>query len=700
MEALRRVIRVHEERCVSCHRCIAVCPVKMCNDGSGAVVHVDSDLCLGCGACIAACPHGAREGIDDFPEFLRDLRAGIEMVAILAPAATCSFDGNYNRLMGYLRSLGVKAFFDVSFGAELTIHSYIDHYRKAAPKCLIAQPCPALVTYIELYRPELLPYLAPADSPMVHTMKMIREYYPEYRHHKLAVLSPCYAKKREFEAVGLGDYNVTFRSLERHLEEQSIDLNSFTAECFQGPPAERAVLFSSPGGLLRTLEREVPNAWSIGRKIEGASVYEYLNQLAQMLEVGKQPSHVLIDCLNCEFGCNGGAGTRNQEKPLPYLESLVEQRASVNSTKSPRKIRGAVRKFWKPNLYTRAYVDRSSWVKTKFKKPDRAAIEEIHRKTHKTSSADFLNCGSCGYAACEQMAIAIFNKKNKPENCRLYMEKEIRALHDSYRAGIDRAIQDFSQSSIEALKKCLDPLEKLQTVSNSLQQFTAESSKSITAMVENFQKIFVTVDETIQASNQLVQASKQNERNIEEISNCIHQINQRSLTIMQASGVIEEISQKTNLLGINAAIEAAHVGSYGRGFAVVAGEIKGLADNVANQAVAISRNLNDVLGLIERTSQESRKTNASFRNVQEKIQEMISRQEAIQSVVFEQNAGSHQILERIETIKHYIDTILEVCAHIESMNRHLIERISELARDRIRLEGGGLTKKDPLSVVS
>jgi uncharacterized Fe-S center protein len=48
---LSPVIRVIEEKCVNCHKCIAVCPVKACNDGSGNHVSVNADLCIGCGAC-------------------------------------------------------------------------------------------------------------------------------------------------------------------------------------------------------------------------------------------------------------------------------------------------------------------------------------------------------------------------------------------------------------------------------------------------------------------------------------------------------------------------------------------------------------------------------------------------------------------------------------------------------------------------
>lgn len=252
---LAQVVNIDEERCVNCHRCIAACPVKYCNDGSGDAVKINEQMCIGCGQCISACTHKARLIVDDTRSMLAALSKGEHIVAIVAPAIACNFPEQYLRFNGWLKSMGIAAVFDVSFGAELTIKTYLDYVEKANPECVIAQPCPALVSFIELYHPELLKYLSPGDSPMMHTMKMIREFYPKYRYHKIAVISPCIAKKREFDAVGTGDYNATMSEIEKHLKENHISLSSFPETDFDNPPAERAVLFSTPGGLMRTAER-------------------------------------------------------------------------------------------------------------------------------------------------------------------------------------------------------------------------------------------------------------------------------------------------------------------------------------------------------------------------------------------------------------------------------------------------------------
>ena len=114
------------------------------------------------------------------------------MVAFVAPAAAAHFGEHHLRLNGWLKAMGARAVFDVSFGAELTIASYVHYLKTERPGFLIAQPCPAVVSYLELYQPELLPYLAPVDSPMVHVMKMVKPFYWSTRYEFL-VVSPCVA---------------------------------------------------------------------------------------------------------------------------------------------------------------------------------------------------------------------------------------------------------------------------------------------------------------------------------------------------------------------------------------------------------------------------------------------------------------------------------------------------------------------------
>ncbi len=529
---MKQVVYIDIDKCVNCYDCISVCPVKYCNDGSGEKITLNHDLCLGCGACIKACSHDARHPMDDMNEFLNALNSHEKIVAVVAPAIASNLPETYLNLNGWLKSIGIDAVFDVSFGAELTIKSYLEAV-KANPdiKTIIAQPCPAIVSYIEIYHPELLRYLAPADSPMMHTMKMIKNFYPDYKHHRILVVSPCLAKRREFDDVGIGDFNVTIASFINYFNMRGIDLSGFPQLEYDNPPAERAVLFSTPGGLMETAERESPGISKRIRKIEGRHViYDYLKGLIGQIK--NKTSPLIVDCLNCEYGCNAGPGTVNQDEHPDLIEHYIRSRADYATDKykhdkklkfafgSKNKLGKYINKFWKPGIYDRRYVDRSSDFRVN--RPSVEQLENIYRKSHKYSESDKLNCGSCGYDNCEEMAVAIYNGLNKPQNCRHYN----------------------------------DNLSELYT-----QRLKNETSSTISIANESVAGITNAINELTSIINDIKISSVKNEK---------------------LNHTINEIAFQINILALNASIEAAKAGDMGRGFEVVANAVRDLADKTKN----------------------------------------------------------------------------------------------------------------------
>jgi iron only hydrogenase large subunit-like protein len=660
----------------------------MCNDGSGKIVDHHSDLCVGCGECIVACSHGARIGLDDFDAFMADLKRAVPMIAIVAPASAASFKGRYLNLNGYLKSLGIRAVFDVSLGAELTVKSYVEYMKKARPKTVIAQPCPTLVSFIEMYRPELIPYLAPADSPMMHTMKMIRRFYTEYQNHKIAVISPCYSKRREFDACKLGDYNVTFRSLEDYMDAQGIDVSRFSALDYDNPPAERAVLFSSPGGLMRTVQRYDQDVMSRTRKIEGVNeVYHYFAHLSQAIQMGTAPVYQLIDCLNCSMGCNGGPGTRNRSKHLDDVEFLVEKRQREARAKyqkggrlrkylGRKKLEKMLGKYWSADLYQRGYVDRSAVFKEMVREPGRQQIDEIYVKLRKTDASHILNCGACGYRSCEQMAVAIFNNLNKPENCVHYMEVLTSAQNEEAARKQLNLVYDHT---LGELHKNLEGISSLSASIAETASYVFSSTAQIETMVEGTRGIHSTLEKNAEAVLRLNESSQDGKTRFHRIAGLIDDVAVQADELIEACSVIGDIADQTSILGMNAAIEAAHAGdAVGRGFAVVAGEIRKLADNSGRQAVEIQNSLKDIKALIDNSKESSSQAENQFNVIVDLINAVKNEEIRIKGAMEAQTAGSAQVMNSLQEINKLIAKVKDESSTLRESGESIINDISAL----------------------
>jgi iron only hydrogenase large subunit-like protein/predicted nucleic acid-binding Zn-ribbon protein len=659
----------------------------MCNDGSGDIVDHHSDLCIGCGECISACTHNARIGLDDFDNFMADLKKGIGIIAIVAPASAASFEGKYLNVNGFLVSLGVKGVFDVSFGAELTVKSYVHYMKTKKPRAVIAQPCPALVTFIEMYRPELIPWLAPADSPMMHTMKMIKRYYPAYKDYRIAAISPCYAKRREFDACGLGDYNVTFNSIQQYLDGRGDRISNYPERDYDNPSAERAVLFSSPGGLMRTVGRYDPDVNAHTRKIEGSpDVYHYFAHFSQSVQKGNAPVYPLVDCLNCHMGCNGGAGTGNRGKHLDDVEYLVEKRArEVKEKYRPRGFAKFFRKnriekildtYWEENLYNRSYVDRSAIFKARVVAPSREKIDAMFVSMHKTEPGDILNCGACGYRSCEQMAVAIINGLNKRENCQYYVEFE-KNLSNEQR--MKDAVNTVLDRVLEEMNKSIEGISSLSEEISSAAEHVFSSSSIIEEMVKTIHSIDATLDHNAATVLKLNESSAEGKKRITKTGELIGDVSSQADSLIQSCLVIGDIADQTGILGMNAAIEAAHAGeAVGKGFAVVAGEIRKLADNSGRQAKEISGSLKNMKDLIDGSRESSDEAQAQFDSVVSLVGAVKDEVASIKEAIDTQSSGGNRVISSLNEINNLIIKIRNESAALRTSGETIVRDIHSL----------------------
>ena len=279
---MSQLIELDEKKCVGCNQCINVCPVDFANvayldENGNNKIRVDQQRCIHCGACIAKCSehHGARSYKDDTEKFFEDLNRGVKISVIAAPAVRFNFS-DYQAVFGYLKSLGVHLIYDVSFGADITTWAYLKAIAETKTESVIAQPCPAIVNYVEKYVPSLIVSLAPVHSPALCTAVYMRKYANIT--DKIAFLSPCFGKSDEFIDVnteGYVSYNVTYKKIQEYMDAKRVRLSLHQKADFDDPGCGLGLTFSRPGGLRENVQHHVPDAWV--RQTEGTHhAYEYL----------------------------------------------------------------------------------------------------------------------------------------------------------------------------------------------------------------------------------------------------------------------------------------------------------------------------------------------------------------------------------------------------------------------------------------
>ncbi|MCL2879653.1 MAG: methyl-accepting chemotaxis protein, partial [Treponema sp.] len=450
--------------------------------------------------------------------------------------------------------------------------------------------------------------------------------------------------------------------------------------------AERAVLFSTPGGLLDTAERFIPGIRRNTRKIEGVpGIYHYLEDVYSMLNKPDTDLPLLVDCLNCEKGCNGGPGTGNNKKPVDELESPVRRRsAELEKQLNPKqkenlynKYHRLLDKYWKPGLYDREYKNKSQ--NYTIKQPTEAQLTEVFKRMRKFSDADIYDCTSCGYGSCKGMAVAIFNKLNKPENCAhnnlSLLEEEKQAIsainqklstHIGHALGlieiINNAVNDLSgrvSSQTTALDKSTNLTEEMVSSLRSTTSLSIQKREAIARLIENASRGQSSMQETIQS--------------VQEISHSVDDI-------AAAIKIISGIAANTNLLAMNAAIEAAHAGEAGKGFAVVADEIRHLSETTSANSRNISKTLSNIIQGINITSRRSDETNSAITEMSGEIRGFADTMTSLINTFSELSGESESISAALGTLREMYGSVKSGYSDMLSMTGRLTDNMNDLAQ--------------------
>ncbi|MCQ2591701.1 MAG: EAL domain-containing protein [Treponema sp.] len=466
MRSLNNGLVFSNEQCIACNKCISVCNVfganvavnnavtynsfskgsenlpmesKIINIMNGnKQIFVDDKKCLHCGKCIATCPHNAREYSDDTDRFLEDLLKGEKINIIFSTSFSTFYDKEAKNIVGYLKSFeNVGKIYSAGIGDRISAWAHAKYLKENINKpvksrAFIANVCESIVERIENYYPYLIYRLIPVQSPVMCSGIYLKKYLK--LDGKIAFIGPCIAKYNEFHKDNTEEiisYNVTFDHLFKKLREMQVNYSHYSSDFDQAPiPASDRVAFH---GNFKALVSKFfpPNSNFI--EMEGFDSEKFVilsilqgsdsdNTLQNTSEQSVTLQPLMVDIQSCENGCHKGPGieasrfnyeklflnyakiTANTQNNKNYDE-LWQEEENYLSSLNPEDFSCSFKKLYHQNVNV----------------PDNIYRNIFNIMLKNTEEKRNINCGSCGYKTCRDMARAIAYGYNLKENCIHYM---------------------------------------------------------------------------------------------------------------------------------------------------------------------------------------------------------------------------------------------------------------------------------------
>ena len=254
---------------------------------------------------------------------------------------------------------------------------------------------------------------------------------------------------------------------------------------------------------------------------------------------------------------------------------------------------------------------------------------------------------------------------------------QIIANIESMHGQINNQSQSVDQTAA-AVNEIASNIESLERMIETQAAGVTQASAAVEEMIGNINSVNSSVDKMAESFNQLESNARSGIAKQNAVDEQIKVIEQQSDMLQKANTVISSIAKQTNLLAMNAAIEASHAGDAGKGFAVVADEIRKLSENSSTQSKTIGEQLKNIEESIIGVVQASAEANKEFSSVSQQIADTDELISQIKAAMEEQQAGSKQITDALYSMNNSTSEVHVAANEMSEGNKLILKEVNVL----------------------
>ena len=242
-------------------------------------------------------------------------------------------------------------------------------------------------------------------------------------------------------------------------------------------------------------------------------------------------------------------------------------------------------------------------------------------------------------------------------------------------------IKEQSSGVLEMQENIHQAIENIEDLDNSIETQSTSVNQAVLVierMVADIQSVTRTIENTFDSIKHLNTAADAGNTAVSNAHTIVKNISEQSEGLLEASNVIQHIASQTNLLAMNAAIEASHAGEVGKGFAVVADEIRKLAEESSAQGKNITTVLKTLKEKIEELTAVAEATSVQFAEIMRQLSTVNSGSNTIMESVTKQNDGNTQVLEAVKEVNAITTQVKQSSVQIRSGNTEVGKEMARL----------------------